>query len=155
MIIREATRSELPAVAKMAATMVRDHHAADPVRFFVIPDQEQEYEEYLVGELRDDNVVILVAVEAEVVVGYVYARVEPRNWYELVDEHGRIHDVFVEESARGKGIGRALVAAGMDYLYKRGMRVVVSTLRADNEASRKMFEACGWQISMFEMTHKP
>lgn len=152
--VREAVRADLPVVSQMAAEMIRQHHEADPMRFFVIEGQEKEYEEYLTGELRDTNAVVFVAEEGKDIIGYVYARVEPRNWYELVDEHGRLHDVFVAKDFRGLGIGKALIKVAADYLVARGMKIVVATIRSGNEASIGAFDSCGWKPTMTEMTFR-
>jgi GNAT superfamily N-acetyltransferase len=153
--IREAVRADLTVVAIMAADMIRQHHRADPERFFVIPDQEQEYEEYLTGELRDINAVVFIAIdETGAIVGYQYARVEPRNWYELVDTHGRSHDTYVAEAHRGQGLGKRLIEAAENYMRARGMKLIVGTVREGNAASQKMLADRGWKPTMVEMTKR-
>ena len=48
--VRPATRADLPAVARLAAQLVRLHHGFDPQRFLCVEPLEPGYERFLAGE---------------------------------------------------------------------------------------------------------
>src|SRR5688500_17494938 len=133
--VRAATAADLPCVAALAGRLVRFHQAEDPARFLQADDVEVGYEWWLGRELASENAVIFVAVSiarsvssdregapdasaAETIVGYSYGRLSGRDWNALLDAHGALHDVWVEEKFRRRGIARALTAAVIDTLAK-------------------------------------
>lgn len=156
--VRPATQADLPAVASLAASLVRLHHAFDPDRFLCIEPLEPGYARFLAGELADDDAVILVAVargdDRERVVGYTYGRLEPRDWNELLDACGKIHDVFVDEAARGHGVAAALVEAMVARLEAKGAPRVVLLSATPNVAAQRLFARLGFRSTMVEMTRE-
>jgi len=156
--VRPATQADLPAVASLAASLVRLHHEFDPDRFLCIEPLEPGYVRFLAGELADDDAVILVAVarvdDRERVVGYTYGRLEPRDWNELLDACGKIHDVFVDEAARGHGVAAALVEAMVARLEAKGAPRVVLLSATPNVAAQRLFARLGFRSTMVEMTRE-
>jgi len=151
-VIRPATRGDLPRVAALAGELVRMHHAVDAARF-LLPDRVEEgYAWWLERELGRPEAVVIVATEGEQIVGYAYGTREERDWNALLDEHGAIHDVFVAPKARRGGTGRKLVLAIVAELERRGApRIVLSTM-IGNEPAQRLFAACGFRPTMLEMT---
>ncbi|MGZ3423195.1 MAG: GNAT family N-acetyltransferase [Polyangiales bacterium] len=85
-------------------------------------------------------------------VGYTYGTLESRDWNMLLDDHGAIHDVYVDESARRTGVGKQLVDAIVEALEKKGApRILLSTM-VQNERAQRVFRACGFRPTMLEMT---
>jgi ribosomal protein S18 acetylase RimI-like enzyme len=95
---------------------------------------------------------VLVACRGDAVIGYAYGSLEERDWYRLLDAHGAIHDILVEEDARRSGAGRALVTGIVAALEKLGARRIVLSTHVDNAAAQRLFEACGFRATMIEMT---
>ena len=160
--VRPAIRADLPAVARLAASLVRLHHGFDPDRFLCMEPLEPGYERFLGGELADDDAVILVAVarasasseDGERVVGYAYGRLEPRDWNELLDACGKIHDVYVDEAARGQGAAKVLVEAMVARLESKGAPRVVLLSATPNVAAQRLFAKLGFRPTMVEMTRE-
>ena len=101
------------------------HHDLDSRRFLHLPSPEAGYARYFAGELKNDDVVLLVAqrtsgAEANAIVGYAYGRLEPRSYNELLDACGKLHDVYVDEQARGNGLGEQLVVEMVRRLGAKG-----------------------------------
>jgi len=59
------------------------------------------------------------------IVGYAYARLEPRDWNALLDTHGALHDILVADEARRQGIGKKLLERTLSELRARGAARVV------------------------------
>ena len=103
--IRPATRADLPALGRLGALLLRTHYEFDAQRFMSPGDSPNEgYAWFLGTQLREDDVVVLVAERHGSVVGYVYAGLEPQSWKELREACGFIHDVVVDEHGRRTGV---------------------------------------------------
>lgn len=157
--IRLMTKDDLSAVATLAAKLVRMHHELDPRRFFDLPNAEAGYARYFEGELANDGVVLIVGQRSlgegsGTIVGYAYGRLEPRSYNELLDPHGRLHDVYVEESARGSGLGEGLVNEVVSRLTAKGAPRVLAHTAIQNEAAQHVFKKLGFRTTMIEMTRE-
>ena len=155
--VRLATPQDLPAVARLAARLVRYHHALDPDRYLLAEPLEEGYAHFLAGELRDDDAVVLVAeggADGEPIVGYAYGRLEPRDWNELLEACGKLHDVFVDDAARGTGVGAALVREACRRLEAKGAPRVLLLTATQNEAAQALFAKLGFRKTMIEMTRE-
>jgi ribosomal protein S18 acetylase RimI-like enzyme len=151
--IRRATRADLPALGRLGAALMRVHYAFDPQRFMPAgPDAPEGYAWFLGTQLRENDALVLVAERAGTVLGYVYASIEPRNWKELRDEAGFIHDVLVDEAARRSGVGRALMDAALEWLAGAGMPRAVLWTADQNASAQHLFSRLGFRRTMVEMT---
>lgn len=150
--VRPPTDEEMPHVARLAAALVRLHHAWDERRFFVVEGLESGYERFLRGQLRDPRSVVLAAVLDGAVCGYAYARFEDRDWNLLLDDHGALHDIYVDESARRSGVAEALLDAVRDRLTQLGAKRIVLSTAVANVAGRALFVKVGFRETMVEMT---
>jgi ribosomal protein S18 acetylase RimI-like enzyme len=150
--IRRATKSDLPVVARLAAELVRLHQAFDPARFFLMEPLEDGYAWFLGRELSDDDAVVLVAERDGEVVGYIYGRLEARDWNALLDACGAVHDIFVAETARRAHVAEALMEAIFRHFRERGAPRVVLHTASQNTPAQTLFERMGFRKTMIEMT---
>jgi len=139
----------------MGALLLRAHYDFDTRRFMAPrPGSEEGYAAFLGTQLHRDDSVVCIAEQAGTVVGYVYAGVEPLSWKELRDEAGFIHDVYVDESARGQGVATALLEHAAAWLAQRGVPRVLLWTAAPNAAARRLFTKLGFRQTMIEMTRE-
>jgi ribosomal protein S18 acetylase RimI-like enzyme len=152
-LIRRAEERDLEAVGRLGARLLRDHHDFDRLRFMAPRGNTEEgYAWFLGTQLQRDDAVVFVAERAGLVVGYVYAGIEPQSWKELREEAGFIHDVYVDGPARRTGVATALLEAAAAWLAERGMPRIVLWTAAPNESARRLFERLGFRHTMTEMT---
>jgi GNAT superfamily N-acetyltransferase len=153
--IRRATDEDAPALGRLGALLLRTHYDFDRQRFMA-PGRSPEagYGAFLVSQLEDDDVIVLVAERDGQVVGYVYAGLEPRSWKELRDACGFIHDVAVEESRRRSGVATALIEAAVAWLKDRGAPRVMLWTAEKNAGAQPLFERLGFRRTMIEMTRE-
>jgi ribosomal protein S18 acetylase RimI-like enzyme len=153
--IRPARADDAPALGRMGGALVRLHHAYDPERFMT-PEEDVEsgYRWWLSRELKRQGAVVLVAEKDGAVVGYAYATVEGRDWNALRDAHGELHDVWVEESVRGGGVGGLLVEELVRRLRALGVPRIMLMAASRNEAAQRLFARHGWRPTMVEMTRE-
>jgi ribosomal protein S18 acetylase RimI-like enzyme len=154
MFFRAAKKGDLAAVARLAGKLVRMHHALDERRFFLPERVEEGYAWWLGGEVDRDEVVLWVALRGEDVVGYAYGRLEERDWNQLLDACGALHDVWVEEGERRHGVARALVEKALGALVEKGAPRVVLSTAAANPGAQAFFAKLGFRPTMIEMTRE-
>lgn len=58
-----------------------------------------------------------------------------------------LNDLFVAESARGRGVGRALIAATVERARQRGARHVEWLTATDNVTAQRLYDAVGAERS--------
>lgn len=150
--VRPAVDSDRERLGRLAASLVDFHHRIDPSRFLPADGVADGYGKWLVRESTHPEAVVLVAEVDGQVVGYVYGRFEGRNWVDLIDAHGKIHDILVDGAARRRGIARALLEEACNQLKARGAKTIVLSTAVTNHAAQKLFEAFGFHPTMLEMT---
>lgn len=157
-LVRPAEPRDVPTLGRLGGALVRLHHGWDALRFIApSANVEQGYGRYLRGLIDDENAVVLVAALPESpdeVAGYCYGAMRGHDWEMLLAAHGAIHDVYVDERARRRGVGRALVLAACAALEAKGApRVLLSTATANVEG-QALFASLGFRATMIEMTRE-
>ena len=153
MLVRPARSEDLPAVSRLAAALVRMHHALDRQRFMLIEPVEDGYQWFFSREVKRKGAIILVAEdESERIIGYAYGTIEARNWNDLLAACGKLNDLFVDPTARRHGTGRALVTAMFAELRQKGAPRVVLLSAWKNPEAHAFFESLGFRRTMVEMT---
>lgn len=154
-IVRPCEPRDLDAVSELAAKLVRFHHELNPSRFLIRDRLEEGYRWWLAKELaRADEAVIVVLEHDGRIEGYAYGRVEDREWMRLIDAHGELHDVWVEEDLRGSGAAEALVRDCIARLEALGAPRIVLNTAVANERARRFFEKLGFRATMLEYTRE-
>lgn len=153
--IRRAQASDEAALGRLGATLLRLHHEFDRDRFLApSPHSEAGYGQFLVAELANDDAVVFVAERNGKIVGYVYAGIEPLSWKELRDRAGFVHDVLVDDDARGSGIGARLIETAAEWLVTRGVPRVMLWTAESNTKAHRLFASLGFRRTMVEMTRE-
>ena len=153
-VVRPAHPDDLPAVARLAAELVRLHHRLDPQRFLLVEPIEDGYKWFFSRELKRKDAIILIAEDDADgrLLGYAYGTLAPRDWNDLLEACGKLNDLYVDPTARRHGAGRALVAAMFAALEARGAPRVVLLTAWKNPDAHAFFEALGFRRTMLEMT---
>ena len=117
-------------------------------------DPESGYAWFLGTQLKEDDVAVFVAERSGVVIGYVYAGLEPQSWKELRDTAGFVHDVVVAPEAQRLGIASALVESACDWFRSVGAPRVVLWTAEKNDPAQRLFARLGFRRTMIEMTRE-
>jgi ribosomal protein S18 acetylase RimI-like enzyme len=151
---RRAGPSDLPGLGRLGARLLRTHHSFDPERFMAPgADPENGYAWFLGTQLAEPDGAVFVAERGPgLIVGYVYAGLEPQSWKELREPAGFVHDLVVDEEAQGRGIAGALMNAALDWLRSRGAPRVLLWTAPQNAPAQRVFEKLGFRRTMIEMT---
>ncbi len=94
--------------------------------------------------LNDPDVVLLIARDGETIVGTTTVTVYTTPFW----IKARLDEMVVDESARGKGVGEALVKAALDVGRERGAQVaeLQSGRGPARAAAHKLYERIGFKI---------
>ncbi|MEO7111056.1 MAG: GNAT family N-acetyltransferase [Polyangiaceae bacterium] len=160
--IRPAVPEDAEQLGRLAYQLVKLHYEWDPQRFIKIDDPNApRYGWYLSSRAGEKDTIVLVATIPEPaengggkIVGYTYARMEPKDWNDLRDPCGMLHDIFVDAASRRKGIARRLATETFTQLEQLGAPRIVLKTAAKNEAGQKFFAAMGFRDTMIEMTRE-
>jgi ribosomal protein S18 acetylase RimI-like enzyme len=88
-------------------------------------------------EKQDDQHRLLIAVEDDRLIGYLFGKVE--------SESGYVDFIGTHESFRGRGVGADLLAAGLDWMFAApSTQNVKLTVNADNTAARSLYNKFGF-----------
>jgi ribosomal protein S18 acetylase RimI-like enzyme len=136
--LRPATAEDLPALRGIARTNHRvTRFYADP-RF---PDDRCDdlYELWIERSVEGWADVVLVADVDGRPVGYVSCHAD--------GDAGSIGLVGVAEEARGRGIGRALVAGAVSWCHDRGVGRISVVAQGRNAAAIRLYEGAGFRTA--------
>ena len=94
--------------------------------------------------VADPDVVLLLAWDGDVIVGTTTVIVYTTPFW----IKARLDEVVVDERARGKGVGEALVKAALDVGRDRGAQVaeLQSGRGTNREAAHRLYERLGFRI---------
>jgi len=150
LIIRRATADDAVAIADYAMQLVEQHIGYDPTRFSRIADREG-MARYYAERTSASNAAVLVAVDGGNVIGFAYLEYEPILYAALAVKVAWLHDIFVNASARGLGVGKLLMDSVKNEAKRLGADKVLLSVAARNTTGREFFEDRGFTPTMHEM----
>jgi GNAT superfamily N-acetyltransferase len=118
----------------------------------VLPDVVERYASWLPERISDPRSLFVVAERDDAsLAGYVVGTVEPEIPIFWVPECGWIHDVWVDPSERGRGVGRSLIDAAISRFKAMGVAQLRMHTGIFNDKARAMFATAGFRPSVIEM----
>ncbi|MBX7171279.1 MAG: GNAT family N-acetyltransferase [Pyrinomonadaceae bacterium] len=93
----------------------------------------------------------MVAEIEEKIVGFAYLQFEERNYADLLENAVWLHDIYVDEAARGHNAGKVLVEESIKIAKEFGADKIILTAAFQNELAKKFFEHNGFTTTMVEM----
>ena len=145
--IRRATRGDLDAIGELAPRL----HEFGPPPFRPI----DRMNEAVIAGLREgiedppEGSELFVADEGGRIAGFMYL-VTTSDFY-TKEKHGHVSDLVVAREGEGRGVGRALLAAGEEWARERGYRLLSLKVFGDNERARRLYERIGYATDTIKM----
>ena len=135
-VIRPATEADLPVILAIYNDAVA-HTSAIWTETLVDLENRRAW----VRERQGRGFPVLVADEGKGAAGYgTFAEFHPRDGYRLTVEHS----IYVAEDARGRGLGKALLAALIEQARRLDKRVMIGAIDATNEMSLGLHRKFGF-----------
>lgn len=144
MIIRRAEKKDIDGINKLLRQVLDIHHSGRPDIF---KSGAKKYTDDELEEImRDDTRPIFIAVEGERVVGYAFCVFVQHNDDNILTDIKSLYidDLCVDESMRGKHIGRELYLFVLDFARVSGCYNITLNVWSCNESAYKFYEKCGF-----------
>jgi GNAT superfamily N-acetyltransferase len=129
--VRVAAGADDAAVVASLLIAFRDHMGYPPPAVETVPATVAKL-------IEDPNTVYLLAGDQ----GFAQLRFRLSAWTAVEDCW--LEDVFVRASARGTGLGRALVDKSLAVARERGCKRVELDVQSDNAAAMRLYESAGF-----------
>ena len=149
---RPATSEDVPRIAELVAAAVAE---LTPMKGGVVWAAREAswppHEARLLEALADPARLVLAGTIDDAVIGYAVTHVEDlRDGSRL----GVIDDLFVEEGARGVGVGEAMMQSVLAWLDAQGCAGADAMALPGHRAAKNFFEGSGFTARQIVMHHR-
>lgn len=148
--VRRARRKDARTIAEFAINLFAQHHAYDTRRFAEISSVEGAENFYGSQTEAEDATVLVAEIENEIV-GFAYLQYEAMDYANLLENAVWLHDLYVDESARGQDAGKILIENSIEAAKELGADKLMLSVAPKNEYAKEFFERTGFKNTMVEM----
>lgn len=144
MIIRRAKTNDISRINMLLKQVLGVHHMLRPDIFK--PDSKKYTDAELKSIIADDKRPVFVALdEKNDVVGYAFCILEQHINSNILTDVKTLYidDLCVDESLRGRHIGKALYEHVLSFAKQNQCYNVTLNVWASNDAALKFYESCG------------
>ena len=143
MEIRRAKRTDINGINNLLYQVLMVHHNKRPDIFK--RDAKKYTDEEIFAILEDSNTPVFVAVEADEVLGYAFCRIKQHKNSNILTDIKTLYidDLCVDESKRGKHIGKSLYEYVVEYAKSIDCYNLTLNVWSANEGAMRFYEKCG------------
>lgn len=111
------------------------------------PDFTVEHWREVQHRCAEKHGILLIAEDGGKPVGWAFAHDQNAELFVVAPErrHGYLAEIFLMPQARGKGLGRALIAACEDWARGRGHKLLTIGVLARNPGAIRAYEGVGYE----------
>lgn len=149
--VRRANVNDHKEVTKYAIKIVRQHQNYNPLRFMEFENHEEQLADFFAEQFLNPKAIVLVVEIQGKIVGYSFTRLEESSFVDISAAAAWLHDIYVDETARGFGAGKLLLNASIDAAKQLGSQTLMLQVAVQNEFAKKLFETNGFNVSTYEM----
>lgn len=151
MEIRFAKPEDVPGILKLLKQVGRVHHVGRPDIF---RENAQKYgASQVLAMLDSKDTPVFVAVQEDQVLGYGFCILKSHREDPVMKDRIELYidDLCVEETCRGRGVGRTIYEAILRYAKMRRCYHVTLNVWACNESAMKFYQSLGMQVQKLGM----
>jgi len=148
--IRRATPRDIEEILPVWGELAV-YHADLDATFTPSAEWPNEYGAYLRTLMNRDDALAVIARDGADLVGYAVGRITSLPSFFESRQRGYIHDVYVRERYRQRGIGRRLVDEILSWFRRRGVTHVELTVAANNDDATAFWRSLGFETYMYQM----
>lgn len=149
--IRRARVEDIPALGKLGSQLALQHHGYDQVRFSMFQPLEENHSDFFADELANKDSVVLILEINEEVCGYAFIRFEPASLVELYEAGAWLHDIYLTETTRGKGVSKHFFDAILSEARHLGSNHLMLSVSPHNKTAQRFFERYNFRPTLVEM----
>jgi ribosomal protein S18 acetylase RimI-like enzyme len=142
--IRRCKIRDLKSVVDLQSKLVEVHQKLDAY-WGTVKDAKSIWQNHARKSVYSPNALILVAEEADRIVGYVMGYIKRRPPIFKVQRCGEITDIFVSEAYRRKGVGQELVDGLIKWFKSKAVEYVEVKVDVRNKAAVDFWHACDFE----------
>lgn len=150
--VRTATPDDAHRLAELAGALLDELGRRRGGGFLVdrdrTPPSASGFDRWLRAVLADPSRAVLVGTIDEVVVGWALSSTEDLG---SQGRRGRLAACYVEEGARGVGVGRLLLERSLGWLGAEGCRGVDGVALPGDRGAKSFFESAGFKARALTM----
>lgn len=151
-MIRKAEKSDIPAIMNLLFQVYTLHHEGRPDIF---GGANTKYtEEELEKIINDKSASVFVFTDdGESVKAHAFCNIKEQHKSRILNDIKTLYidDICVDESARGRHIGKALYDFVISYAREIGCYNVTLNVWECNQSAKKFYEAMGMNVQRTEM----
>ena len=147
MRIRKATLEDLKILHELNLKLIECMNDKNLKEIEAIKDKCYSYYE---KKLRSENTIFLIAEEREPI-AYIFGEIRKSTSLFKHRKRGIIHDLFVLEGWRGKGVGKVLVNEIKKWFKNKGVSWVLVCVLSTNKNAIKFWRKLGFKDYWIEM----
>ena len=141
--IREATMEDMPSMLKLW-TKLMEFHRTLSTHFELADDAENVWESFVRKQLDELNSLLIVAEFSGSIVGFSLASIQSNIPVFKINKYGVIYDLFVEETFRGRGIGRKIFDFAREWFEQNGVEHLQVSVAHHNPVAQRFWHAMGF-----------
>jgi GNAT superfamily N-acetyltransferase len=150
--IRRASLRDLDQLTALWRAINAHHSHLDPL-FTERSEAAAEARELVRAQLADADTAIFVSERGGELVGFCSVRIDRAPPILIEVERAQVTDLFVVESLRRHGLGRALVAAALDWVRARRVERVEVRVASGNPEGQAFWRALGFK-DLMDVLHR-
>lgn len=148
--VRRATKQDARTVAEFAIKLFAQHRKYNSRRFAEVASLEGA-ERFYSSQSEAKDAAVLVAELENKIVGFAYLQFEALDYANLLENAAWLHDIYVDEKARGFNAGKILIAEAVKTAKSLGADKLMLMAASQNEYAKQFFERQGFETTMVEM----
>ena len=148
--VRRAGRKDARTIAEFALKLFAQHRRYDARRFAEVVSVEGA-ERYYGSQTEASEAAILIAEIENKIVGFAYLQYEALDYAMLLENAVWLHDLYIDEAARGQSAGKLLLEESAKVARELGADKLMLTVAAKNNLAKEFFERYGFKNTMVEM----
>jgi len=143
-VVRQATEADLEVMVQLWRGVAELHQSIEPRVWTLAARADDKSRQHFAACLVDQDCLLLVAEDAEKILGFLVAWTKPRPPVLEPPMQGTISDICVIHSARRRGIGTRLVSAALEWFRSEGLTLAVASYATANDLSGPFWKAQGF-----------
>ena len=148
--VRRANIDDARTIAEYAIKLFAQHREYDARRFAEIASIEGATNFYG-SQTETKGAAVLIAELENEIVGFAYIQYESLDYANLLENAAWLHDLYVDERARGHNAGKLLLEKSVEAAKEFGADKLMLSVAAKNEYAQEFFERQGFRTTMVEV----
>lgn len=148
--VRRARKADAKKIGELAIKLAEQHRAYDARRFSELAPFEQAANYYGSQTEAADARVLIAEFENEIV-GIAFLQYEAKDYANLLENAVWLHDIYIEERARGANAGNLLIEKSIEAAEELGADKLMLSVAVKNEHAKAFFRRKGFRETMVEM----